>query len=253
MSDYDLARHSNRLGAGNRGNGGLSGCDGSGSSAWRTDEPTTADWKPPGVPPGIKPHLRKPGGRRRAGQRAPGRCPPNPGTPVDPNVILAVLKRKWLTPSGQPNMWRTRSLAALAVSLALPVNASSIDLCALRPHEVLPLRMPSAGSRWLRRWFRIRSHFLAGFEAEMTPWLAAPPASNGRPRQIGWAIMHTLSRAGLPAWRIRDILRASWMVNSRLTTHKIDPSQTDSQSRSAQRSKRIAHMPHQEIGRHGIP
>lgn len=51
MPDFELARHSNRLGAGNRGNGGLDGCDGSVSHNWPTDAPATADWKPPGVPP----------------------------------------------------------------------------------------------------------------------------------------------------------------------------------------------------------
>ena len=125
-------------------------------------------------------------------------------------MILGVLKRSWLASSGQPNMWRTRSLAALAVSLALPVNASSIDLCALRPHEILPLRMPTAGCNWVRRWFVFRAHYLDGHEAELTGWLAAPPASNGRPRQIGWAMSQTLARAGVSAWRARELLRSAW-------------------------------------------
>ncbi len=210
MSESQLARHSNRLGAGNRGNGGNSGCDGSGSSNWRTGAQATPDLKPHGVPLGILPHLRKPGGRHRAGQRAPGRCPPNPRTPVDPDVILAVLRRNWLTPSGQPNIWRTRGLAALAVSLATPANSSSIKLCAMYPHEVRALRMPKVGARWVRRWLRIRSHFLAGLDAEMTPWLSAPPVSNGRPRQIGWATMQTLARADAPAWRMRQLMRSTW-------------------------------------------
>lgn len=210
MSDFELARHSNRLGAGRRGNGGNSACDGGGGTSWSTEARAIPDTKPPGVPAGIKPESRKPGGRHRAGQRAPGRCPPNPRTEVDPRVILGVLKRSWLTSSGEPNLWRVRGLAVIAVALASPAGTTSLDLAAMSPADVWMLPMPASGRRWVRRWLRVRSHFVSGGQAELSSWVAAPPASNGRARMIGWAASQTLHRARAPAWRIGSLLKATW-------------------------------------------
>lgn len=165
------------------------------------------------VPPRIPAPSRKPGGRHRAGQRSAGRNPPNPKTPVDPRVILRVLERKWHTPSGWPNMYRVRSLAALAVALAVPPGTSSIELCAMRPSDVARLKMPEAGWRWVRQWFRHRALFVDGIQGELTSWLAIPPVSNGRPKQIGWALTQSLSRAGAPPWRFSALLRTRWVTS----------------------------------------
>jgi hypothetical protein len=156
----------------------------------------------------LPPRSRKPGGRHRAGQRAPGRNPPAPSLPVIPALVLGVLRREWQTESGAPNPYRVRSLAALAVALAVPRGTTTLELCRMLPHEVLRLPIPREGGRWLQRWFRIRAHWLDVAQGETTPWLALPPMSRGVPRMIGWGVQQTLHRAGLPAWRLGQLLRA---------------------------------------------
>lgn len=156
----------------------------------------------------LPPRSRKPGGRHRAGQRAPGRCPPKPTIPVIPDVVLGVLRREWLTPDGTPNVYRVRALAVIAVAMAAPKGTTTISLCRLLPHEVRRLPIPREGRRWLRRWFRIREHWLDRILDEGTPWLALPPMSRGMPRMICWAMTQTLHRAKAPAWRARELLRA---------------------------------------------
>lgn len=152
---------------------------------------------------------RKPGGRHRAGQRAPGRCPPPPTIPVIPDVVLGVLRRGWLTPDGAPNVYRVRALAAIAVAMAAPKGTTTIGLCRMLPHEVRRLPIPTEGRRWLKRWFKIREHWLDRVRDEATPWLALPPMSRGMPRMIGWAMTQTLHRAKAPAWRARELLRGA--------------------------------------------
>lgn len=210
MVSEQPSSHSNRFGVGQRGHAGNGGLSGKAEDNGPRRTATHRSWTPQGVPPAILPHLRKPGGRHRAGQRAPGRCPPNPKTPVDSRVVLSVLERNWITAIGKSNPWRTRSLAALAIALAVPRGTTSIDLCAMLPSDLLRLWLPSAGCRWLKRWLAFRAYFVCGIEAELTPWAAVPPSSNGRPRQVGWGVTQTLHRAGAPAWRIRDLLATSW-------------------------------------------
>jgi hypothetical protein len=151
---------------------------------------------------------RKPGGRHRAGQRAPGRCPPNPGIPVVREVVLGVLRRTWMTPAGQPNVYRVRSLAALAAALAVPKGTTTTELCRMLPRDVRRLEVPKEGRRWLKRWFQIRAHWLDFIRDEATAWLALPPMSRGMPRMIGWGMTQTLHRAGAPAWRSRQLFAA---------------------------------------------
>lgn len=162
------------------------------------------------VPSAVPARSRKPGGRHRAGQRAPGRCPPRPTVPVILEVVLGVLRRAWMTPLGTPNVYRVRALAAIAVALVAPRGTTIIGLCRMLPHEVRRLPIPKEGRRWLKRWFRIREHWLDRVRDEGTPWLALPPMSRGMPRMIGWAMTQTLHRGGAPAWRSRELVRASW-------------------------------------------
>lgn len=168
----------------------------------------------------LLPRSRRPGGRNRAGQRTPGRNPPNPGFPVIPEVVLGVLRRKWRTETGEPNLYPVRSLAALAVALTVPRGTTTLELCRMLPHEVRRLRVPREGRRWLKRWFQVREHWLDGIQNEATPWLALPPMSRGMPRMIGWGVQQTLHRGGAPAWRIGRLLRASWRsgVGARVAT-----------------------------------
>ncbi len=159
---------------------------------------------------GILARSRKPGGRHRAGQRAPGRNPPDPAFPVIPELVLRVLRRKWRTKSGAPNPYRVRSLAALAVAMAVPRGTTMLEFCRMLPDEVLRLPIPREGRRWLRRWFRIREHWLDAVQNAATSWLALPPMSRGMARMVGWGVQQTLHRGGAPAWRIGRLLRASW-------------------------------------------
>jgi hypothetical protein len=157
---------------------------------------------------GILARSRKPGGRHRAGQRAPGRNPPAPVLPVIPELVLGVLRRQWRTASGAPNPYRVRSLAGLAVAMAVPRGTTTLEFCRMLPDEVLRMTVPREGRRWLKRWFRIRAHWLDANQLETTPWLALPPMSRGMPRMIGWGVQQTFHRAGVPAWRLGQLLRA---------------------------------------------
>jgi hypothetical protein len=162
---------------------------------------------------GLDPRSRKPGGRFRAGQRAPGRNPPAPSIPVSPAIIERVLGLGWRTPSGWVNLYRRRALAAIAVALALPPESSTMTkLCALRYHDLvmLDLRMPAIGWRHVYAWLRVRGDMLGPAVASNSSWLAIPPGTNGKPRMIGWAMTQTLHRGGAPAWRSRELIRASW-------------------------------------------
>jgi CheY-like chemotaxis protein len=162
---------------------------------------------------GLNPRSRKPGGRFRAGQRAPGRNPPAPRIPVFPTMIEQVLLRPWRTPGGWVNLFRRRALAAISVALALPPESSIMTkLCELRYHDLvmLDLRMPEIGWRHVIAWLRARQDMLGDAVAFNTSWLAIPPGTNGRPRMIGWAMTQTLHRGGAPAWRSRELVRASW-------------------------------------------
>lgn len=181
----------------------------------RSGEPTEAPrWSGTlrGIPPGVPAASRRPCGRSRPGQRSRDRCSPSPTIPVLPPIVLTVLQRRWIARGlGQPTLWRTRSLAALAVALAVPVGTTSIALCSMLPAEVLRLRLPRPGWRWVRRWLRIRSDWLPTNANASMPWLALPPLSRGRPRMIGWGMCQTLNCAGVPAWRVKDLLRARWL------------------------------------------
>ncbi len=120
-----------------------------------------------------------------------------------------MLQRPWGTRNGQPNPYRVRSLAVLAVALAAPPGTTTIALASMLPKQVRALRIPRAGWRWVKRWFRIRSECLPGYLGEESPWVALPPMSRGMPRMIDWGIRQTLHRGGAPAWSLKALLRAS--------------------------------------------
>lgn len=178
--------------------------------------PTEARLLPNRIPMAVPARSRKLGGRHRAGQRSAGRNPPNPKVPVDLALVLSALDRTWKTRKrGYPNLWRVRALAAITVALAVSPGTTCRQLCAMRPRDLARLVLPPNGRRWVRRWLRIRRDWVPGADGELVSWLAIPPASNGTAQQIQWAVVQTLHRAGVPAWRLSALLRVPRLRSSR--------------------------------------
>jgi hypothetical protein len=161
----------------------------------------------------LPPGSRKPGGRHRAGQRSGDRVIPKPTIDVLPDMVLTVFQRRWHGKLPAPAPWRVRALAVIAVAMSLPSGTTTEALCQLRPHEVLALRMPRPAWRWVVKWLELRRRAL-GDSSDLQPWLAWF-GSRGMPRQVSYAATRTLSRAGLPGWRMGKLLRSSWSAHQR--------------------------------------
>lgn len=150
-------------------------------------------------------HSRKPGGRYRAGQRSGDRKIPVPIEPVEPSLVLGVFQRRWRGKHRWTSPWRLRALAAIAVALSVPRGSKVVALSGMLPAEVLGLDLAGLPRRWVVRWLSFRRRALGGV-AEHESWLSYI-GSRGRPRQVGWSVTCTLVRAGLPGWRINQLLR----------------------------------------------
>lgn len=151
---------------------------------------------------------RKPGGRRRAGQRSVDRRVPPANCPVMPALVLSAFQRRWRGKLLMTGPWRLRGLAVVAVAMSVRPGTTLAQFCALTPCEVMALRMPRVARGWVTKWLRLHQDTY-GDGALSRPWLAWLN-SRGRPKQIGWAASQTLHRAGLPGWRLSELLRSSW-------------------------------------------
>ncbi len=165
--------------------------------------------------PVVPVRSRKPGGRFRVGQRSGDRKVPVPAIPLQPRAVLLVFRRRWRGKHDVPGLWRIRALAAIAVAMSLPPRTTLQSLCALRPSDVLQLSMPLPAWRWVARWLQHRGIALGSASDEQANWLSYGPLSRGRPRQIGWAIVRTFHRAGIPGWRPQKLLRSHWEDSQR--------------------------------------
>jgi len=160
-------------------------------------------------------HSRMPIGRRRAAQRSAGRNVPPADAPVLPTIVLGVLKRRWRLNARDPSPWRMRSLAVLAVALASPQGTTTIALSRLLPAQVLDLHLPARGWYWVSHWLLFRRH-LDGAASDHRPWAALSwLRSGGSARQLGWGSMRALYLAGVPGWRLRELVRASWTCETK--------------------------------------
>jgi hypothetical protein len=148
---------------------------------------------------------RKPGGARREGQRSGARKVPLPEDPVDPLSIFAIFGNRWRAKGQEPSVWRTRALALIAVTMSVSRGTSIERLCGLLPGEVLALRMPRSAWKWVIKWIRLR-RAVELEESDHGPWLSLGH-SRGMPRMMSWAATQTLHRAGLPGWRLGQLLR----------------------------------------------
>lgn len=154
-----------------------------------------------------EPRRPKPGGRHRAGQRSGDRKIAVPTVSVDPALVLGVFQRRWRGKHRWTSPWRLRSLAAIAVALSAPHGTTVSAMTRLLPAEVLRLDMPRLPRVWVVRWAAFRRRVL-GVGSDREPWLTYT-GSRGTPRQVGWSATCTLARAGLPGWRLRQLLRSS--------------------------------------------
>lgn len=149
---------------------------------------------------------RKPGGRRRCGQRTGDRFIPQAEQPVDLAMIDWVLSRPWRVGGYEPSIWRTRGLAVLAIATCVPRSTTTLELAAMLPAEVRELPLSRIGRRWVETWLTIRRRVL-GASSDLEPW-ATFPGSRGRPRMLSWLATRTLARAGAPGWRLAQLLRS---------------------------------------------
>lgn len=157
---------------------------------------------------------RKPGGARRAGQRSADRRVPTTTVPVMPPLVLEAFQRRWRGCDDRTWPWRRRGLAVLAAAMSVPPGTTVTRLCAMTPTEVLQLRMPFKAWTRVVRWLEVRRELL-GDESDGLPWLSYH-GSRGMPRQMCWAAMRTLQRAGIPGWRLRQLVRTTWHPGSRV-------------------------------------
>ena len=163
---------------------------------------------------------RKPGGRDRAGQRSAGRRIPKPFVPVDPYAVETIFGRRWDAKGRQPSVWRVRGLALVAVAMSVARGTTILRLCSMQPAEVLGLAMPKPAWRWVLKWLGMRRACETA-ASDQEPWLAIGH-SRGTWKQMSWLATRTLDRAGLPGWRLCQLLRArshpgsGWDLGQRL-------------------------------------
>ncbi|MBL8750922.1 MAG: hypothetical protein JNK78_17315 [Planctomycetes bacterium] len=131
-----------------------------------------------------------------------------PTVDVLPDLVLSAFQRRWRGKYRVTLPWRMRGLAMIAVAMSVPRDTTIQALSRMLPGDVLQLRMPLPAWRWVLRFLHTRRSIL-GSASDHQPWVTLF-RSRGTPRQISWAATCTLSRAGLPGWRVSKLLRASW-------------------------------------------
>src|SRR5262249_42395465 len=89
-----------------------------------TEQPKNASNEGSEVRQGTPARAWKPSGAKRDGQRSGSRRLPPAVGPVDPEGVLATLKRRWRASRQSPSWSRTRALAALAIVLAMPAGST---------------------------------------------------------------------------------------------------------------------------------